>query len=279
MKTMTRLKKLSFSIFMMFALVISFEASAFTTQKDISFGNLSRDKYDLYLPKNVTDNTPVLFFVYGGGWTSGNRSRYSFVGKSFAKEGIITAIPDYRLYPEVTFPAFVEDTARAFAAVRQRFPNRKIFVAGHSAGAQIGSLLTLDERYLAQVGYAACNAIAGFIGIAGPYDFLPLRRDKFKKIFPEDVRQDSQAVNFASSSNPPVLLLHGQRDRTVEAADSVSLSRKLKAAGNPVEAKIYENVGHIGILTALGALPSFGTPTKADMLQFMNARSNLPTGC
>ncbi len=279
MKTMTHLKKIAFSIFMMFALVISFEASAFTTQKDISFGNLSRDKYDLYLPKNITDNTPVLFFIYGGGWTSGNRSRYNFVGKSFAKEGIITAIPDYRLYPEVTFPAFVEDTARAFAAVRQRFPNRKIFVAGHSAGAQIGSLLTLDKRYLTQVGYSACNAIAGFIGIAGPYDFLPLRRDKFKKIFPEEVRQDSQAVNFAASNNPPVLLLHGQRDRTVEAADSVSLSRKLKAVGNPVEAKIYKNVGHIGILTALGALPSFGTPTKSDMLQFIKARSNLPTGC
>ena len=238
---MNHLKKLAFTIFMMITLVLSFEASAFTTQKDISFGKLSRDKYDLYLPKTISDSTPVLFFVYGGGWTSGNRSRYNFVGKSFAKEGIITAIPDYRLYPEVTFPAFVEDTARAFAAVRKRFPNRKIFIAGHSAGAQIGSLLTLDKRYLAQVGYSACGSIAGFIGIAGPYDFLPLSKEKFKKIFPEDVRQKSQAINFATSNNPPVLLLHGQRDRTVQAADSVILSRKLKAAGNPVEAKIYKN--------------------------------------
>lgn len=87
-------------------------------------------------------------------------------------------IPDYRLYPETTYPGFMDDAAaavvwaRAHAAEFGADPQR-IFLMGHSAGAHIAMLLTTDRHYLAQHGVDP-HALAGAIGLAGPYDFLPL---------------------------------------------------------------------------------------------------------
>lgn len=247
-------------------------------KKDIAYGALDRQKYDLYMPKKVTEKTPVLFFIYGGSWESGQKSSYAFIGKTFSKEGFITAIPDYRLFPQVTFPTFVEDTALAFAKVRQRFPNRKIFISGHSAGAQIGSLLSLDKKYLSRHSLSPCSSIAGFIGLAGPYDF-EVTEEKFKRIFPANIRPQSQAVNFVTSKAPPTLLLHGAADFTVHAEDSTILAEKLRAAGNDSQVKIYSAVGHINIVAALSPLLRLAAPTKRDMIKFMKLKSSDAAPC
>ena len=143
--------------------------------RNISYGSDDRNKYDLYLPADEAADTPIILFFYGGSWENGKRADFRFVGNALADAGIIAAIPDYRVYPEVVFPAFVQDAARAFAAVHRRFgSSRPVFVMGHSAGAHIAALLALDPRYLRQVGLDNCNDVAGLIGLAGPYDFLPL---------------------------------------------------------------------------------------------------------
>lgn len=247
-------------------------------KKDISYGSLDRHKYDLYLPKSVDAKTPVLFFIYGGGWTSGKKSTYSFVGKTFSKHGFIVSIPDYRLFPEVSFPAFVEDAALAFAKVRAQYPNRKIFVAGHSAGAQIGALITLDKKYLNRHSLSPCGSIAGFIGLAGPYDF-EVTEEKFKQIFPLETRPQSQAVNFANTKAPKTLLLHGAIDTTVHAEDSSILGQKLTAAGNDAEVKLYPAVGHINIIAGLSPLLGLLAPTKNDMVNFIDEYSSQTSGC
>ena len=274
-------KKISLVISASLIIIISLMNLGFAKaeiKKDISYGNLDRQKYDIYLPKTVDAKTPVLFFIYGGGWESGEKSIYSFVGKSFSKKGFITAIPDYRLFPEVSFPAFVEDTALAFAEVRKKYPNRKIFVAGHSAGAQIGALLAFDKKYLRRHSLSSCGSIAGFIGLAGPYDF-EVTKEKFEKIFPLETRPQSQAVNFANTNSPATLLLHGAIDTTVHAEDSTILTQKLKAAGNDAEVKIYPAVGHINIVTALSPLLGILAPTKNDMVKFMRANANQASDC
>lgn len=259
------------------SIVLPTSASAQIT-RDIAYGSLDRQKYDLYLPPKVDNDTPVLFFIYGGSWESGRKSSYSFVGKTFSKEGFITVVPDYRLFPQVSFPAFVNDAALAFAKVRQKYPNRKIFVSGHSAGAQIGALLTLDGKYLARQNLLACRDIAGFIGLAGPYDF-EVTEEKFKQIFPENIRPQSQAVNFASGKAAPSLLLHGKTDVTVHAEDSKILGRKLNAAGNLSEVKLYNGVGHINIVAALSPLLGIVSPTKRDMVSFMKKKAKLAPAC
>ncbi len=169
-----------------------------------------RGTFDLYVPESATASTPVVVFFYGGGWDGGAKSIYPFVGQSLASEGFIVAIPDYRIYPEVRFPGFVEDGARAVAAVEGlvrkggggvpagRHP---VFLMGHSAGAQIAALLAYDGRYLAKAG-ASNASLAGFIGLSGPYDFLPLKEERYKRIFPPALRDASQPVRFVSAGDP-----------------------------------------------------------------------------
>lgn len=257
---------------------ITYTFAGTTIKEDISYGSLERQKYDLYKPENVNSRTPILFFIYGGSWDSGEKSKYKFIGNRFSKEGFITAIPDYRLFPEVTFPAFVNDVALAFSKIKKQFPNRKIFIAGHSAGAQIGALLALDKRYLNKHSLSSCRDIAGFIGLAGPYDF-EVTEEKFKKIFPAETRPQSQAVNFISSNAPPTLLLHGGTDTTVHAEDSKILGKKLNAAGNNSVVKIYPAVGHINIVAALSPLLGILAPTNSDMIKFMKAQTNKSPTC
>ena len=267
----------SLSLFVLIA-SITYTFAAPSSAENISYGTLERQKYDQYVPDRVNSETPVLLFIYGGSWDSGDKSKYAFVGKTFAKDGFITIIPDYRLFPKVTFPAFIDDVALSFAKVRKKFPNSKIFISGHSAGAQIGALLTLDHSYLKKHSLSACQEIAGFIGLAGPYDF-EITEEKFKQIFPVETRSQTQAINFASTKSSPSLLLHGAIDTTVHAEDSKLLKNKLEANGNAAEVKIYPAVGHINIVASLAPLLGLLAPTKGDMIDFMTTRSKTTHSC
>lgn len=271
-------KIIAFLSFIILLLANAITSAHAQTATNIAYGSLDRQKYDVYAPGKITDKTSILFFLYGGSWESGKKESYSFVGKAFAKEGFITVIPDYRLYPDVSFPSFVEDAALAFAKVRQQYPNKKIFISGHSAGAQIGSLLTLDTKYLKAHGLSPCGAISGFIGLAGPYDFQ-VTEEKFKRIFPEATRPQSQAVNFAGRKAPSTLLLHGAADYTVHAQDSTILANKMRAAGSDAQARIYPGVGHINIVSSLVPLLGLLAPTKKDMVEFMREKSKNKSGC
>lgn len=236
----------------------------------VSYGANPRNSMDIYRPAGAASDAPVIMFLYGGSWSSGDKATYRFVGNALADEGFIVAIPDYRTYPGAIFPAFVDDAADALAYVTANVAQgRPIFVVGHSAGAQIGALLTLDERYLRRRGLSPCGSIAGFVGIAGPYDFLPLTSDRYRRIFPEATRADSQPINFTAGRKPPSLLLHGRSDRTVEAQDSVDLADALQRSGNRSQARIYPGAGHINIVGAISAPLRGSAPTLADISDFV----------
>ncbi len=250
-------------------------------KRNISYGSHDRNKYDLYLPANRAADTPIILFFYGGSWENGKRADFRFVGNALAGMGIIAAIADYRVYPEVVFPAFVQDAARAFAAVHKRFgSSRPVFVMGHSAGAHIAALLALDPRYLEQVGLDNCDDVAGLIGLAGPYDFLPLPYPRLSRIFPQATLSESQPVNFASGRKPPALLLHGSSDAVVEPVDTEILSAKLESAGNDTTAKFYDGVSHAAILGALSPVLNSVAPTMDDLLKFVaDVQSSDRAGC
>jgi acetyl esterase/lipase len=217
----------------------------------ISYGELTRQKLDLYTPCARPDG-PVILFLYGGAWTSGERRSYEFVGTALAARGITTAIPDYRLYPEVRFPGFVEDAARAYGFLARRFPGRPIYLMGHSAGAYNAALLALDARYRRQLAPGA-PAPAGFIGLAGPYAFDPTTWPGTAAIFTAAAGQPDEArpVAFAGEAPLPALLLHGKKDQTVEPYNTDDLAKALDAAGSQVEEHIYPGLGHVGLVAAL----------------------------
>ena len=72
-----------------------------------AYGPLPRNKLDVWVPANAPAGPlPVIVFFYGGGWVSGDRGDYGFAGRAFAAQGFVTIVADYRLVPEVRFPAF-----------------------------------------------------------------------------------------------------------------------------------------------------------------------------
>lgn len=223
---------------------------------DIAYGGLIRQKLDLYQPKHIHHKLPVVVFYYGGSWDSGNKADYKFVAEAFTSRGYITVVPDYRVYPDVLFPGFMQDSAHAALWVKQNIqkfggdPNR-VFLAGHSAGAHIAVMLGLNSEYLAQVGLQP-NAFRGIIGLAGPYDFLPLKSNRLKEIFGDETQQwKSQPINFVDGKNPPMQLLVGLKDGTVWPRNTFNLAEKIQQAGGQVEIERFPEYGHIDMAAKL----------------------------
>jgi len=247
-------------------------------QSGVAFGDLPRQKLDLYQPtRPIAPPAPVIVFFYGGSWSKGERADYRFIGQQFTAHGYTVVIPDYRLYPEVAFPKFLEDGALALRWVQDHVAEfggdpTRIFLMGHSAGAYNAAMLALDPAYGDAVGIER-NRIKGFIGLAGPYDFVReagIVEDVFGRA-PDYAL--TQPVHFVSSKAPPTLLLIGTADTTVRPANSYSLAAHLRDAGVPVTLKAYEGLDHVDlILESAAALPSKATGLK-DILAFLQANS------
>lgn len=235
--------------------------------RDLAYGPDPRQRLDIYLPKRLEAPPPLLMFVYGGSWRSGRKESYGFVGRAFAARGFATAIPDYRLVPEVRFPDFVVDCGKAFKAFRSAARSRTgssgpCFLAGHSAGAYNAVMLALDDDIARQAGYPR-HTIAGVAGISGPYDFLPLRVRATKEAFAGvDDLERTQPVNLAGPEAPPMLLLTSSDDTAVLPENADRLAERLRDAGASAEVRRYDGLGHAGTLVAL-ARPF---RSKADIL-------------
>lgn len=209
---------------------------------------------DVYRPtKATTGAVPVVVFLYGGTWKRGNRAQYAFVGHRLAQQGVLAIVADYRTFPRTTFPGFVEDAAAAVAWAHRHAADyggdpQRLFVAGHSAGAQIAALIGTDARYLAVHGLRPRD-LAGVIGLSGPYDF---EIAGYEDVFgPEEQWPRAQAVNFVDGDEPPFLLVHGTADTVVEAKDSRELADKLRAVGVETTLVWLPEAGHLAPLVGL----------------------------
>src|SRR5690606_21524844 len=147
----------------------------------------------------------------------GRRQQYAFVGDALSRRGILALVADYRTFPAVRFPDFMQDAAKAVRWARDHAAEyggdpRRIVLVGHSAGAHIAALLATDGHYLANEGLSP-RQLAGVVGVAGPYDFLPLKDTTLMAIFgSRDDWPASQPVNFVDGDEPPFLLLQGDKD-------------------------------------------------------------------
>jgi acetyl esterase/lipase len=238
----------------------------------IPYANGPRHALDVYAPRRAA-NAPVIVFFYGGNWQYGHKEMYRFVAAALAARGYVTIVPDYRVYPDV-FPAFLEDGALAVAWARQnaaRFGGNPgtLVLMGHSAGAHIAAMLTLDGQWLRAVGLDSRKDIAGLIGIAGPYDFLPLRDPTLQTIFAVGDLTQTQPISFVSGSEPPALLVTGRTDKTVSPGNTARLAARLRAAGNDVTEIVYPRVGHLSIVGALAPVLRFLAPLPRDIDTFV----------
>jgi acetyl esterase/lipase len=245
-----------------------------TLTSAIAYGDGPRRTLDVYAPRPGPGPAPVVVFFYGGGWENGTKELYRFVGAALAARGVLVVIPDYRLHPEVRFPAFVNDAAKAVAWVRQNAPRfggdpRRLFLMGHSAGGQIATLLALDPSYLRAVGMSPGD-VCGVIGLAGPYDFVPVQPAEFAAIFgPEAEWSRSRPINYVTASAPPMLLLAGLSDSSVEPGNTLRLSARLRSAGNQITDEIYPWIGHTALIAAISDTLDFLAPVRAETLRFV----------
>ena len=241
----------------------------------ITYGADARQKLDIYTPADEDRSLrPVLIFFHGGAWRDGEREGYGFLGRAFASRGFVTVIADYRKAPKARFPAFVEDTAAVVAWVHAHIANRhgnadRIFLMGHSAGAHIAMLTALDPRYLKQQGLDT-NVIKGVVGLAGPYDFLPLTTESSKIALGQwpDLTE-TQPITFARKDAPPLLLLTGDKDTVVKPRNSKVLAQKIQSLGGKEQLKIYPNVDHADIIMAVARPFRNKAPVVEDVVKFI----------
>jgi acetyl esterase/lipase len=223
-------------------------ASNVDVQKDIPYtegdpADAAKHKLDLYLPKD-RENFPVLVFIHGGSWRSGDRSTYPALGNRFAKLGIGVAIPSYRLMPKNPHPAQIEDTAAAFAWVYKNIAQyggdvNRIYISGHSAGGQLVALLALDPAYLGKYDIPL-SAIRGVAALSGVYDVSKIQG--FAQPLPD---HDPSPIAHVHSKAPPFLVSYCQWDSRALPLQARQFADALKKSFDSVELLYVPGQGHI----------------------------------
>ena len=249
---------------------------------DQPYGPDVRQRLDVYQPNADVKNAPMVVFFYGGSWSMGDRADYRFVGEALASQGMVCVVADYRLSPAVRYPVFLEDSA---AVVRWAFDHAarfgadptRIFVMGHSAGAYNAAMLALDERWLRAVGLSPAR-LAGWIGLAGPYDFLPIGDAKTQVAFNwPSTPADSQPLVHASRASPPALLLAPTNDTVVSAQRStVALANKLKNSGVRVQFELFDSVSHVTLVASLASVLRGRAPVLERITAFVTGSVKSP---
>jgi len=247
----------------------------YTRHSNVAYGPLPQQRLDVYVPDVPrSDALPIVVFWHGGRWESGDKRDYRFVGAALAGLGYVAVLPDYRHYPQVKLEGFMEDAARAASwavahAADYHADAHRLYLMGHSSGAQMAALLAPDPRYFEAVG-APVPPVAGVIGLSGPYDFLPLTDTDLEDMFgPPERYEDSQPIHFVHAGAAPMLLVDGEADREVLPKNTRNLAAALRAEGDRVTLFMYPKLGHADTVAALSEPARGRAPVLAAIAEFI----------
>lgn len=238
------------------------------------FGSDPAQKLEMFVPQGAKGNLPVVVFIHGGSWATGDPHDYRFIARTLCAQGYAVVLAGYRLYPQARFPAMLADSAAALRwvhdnAARLGADPARIALMGHSAGAYNAVMLTLDRQWLAGVGLDD-SIIRGTVGLAGPYDFLPLDKSSTINSFGKAPDLAStQPVNFARGDAPPLLLVTGDADTVVKPRNSQALARRMTQAGAPIAPILLAGVSHEAIIMQFARPFSRDTRTLDAVLPFL----------
>jgi acetyl esterase/lipase len=252
----------------------------------VAYGPLPRQRLDLFRPRTPAPagGYPVVVFFYGGSWNHGERAGYRFVGEALASRGVLTLVADYRLYPQVRYPDFLRDGAAAVAYALREAPRHggnpdRVFVMGHSAGGYNAAMLALDGRWLREQGRSP-RELAGWIGLAGAYDFFPTGVKEVQPVFGHpDYPRDAVAVDHVRPGGPPAWLAAPRQDALVDPQrNTAQMVQRLRQAGVPVTGKVYERVNHATLIGALARPLRWLAPVLDDVVDFVDQVPARPPG-
>ncbi len=193
--------------------------------KDISYTKNHKGedvKLNIFTPKNLKNkNYPVLIFVYGGNWNTGNKNKYNLLGRNFARKNMIVVIPDYTLSPNADVDEMTKEIAAAIQFTKANAEKyhgnpEKIFISGHSAGGQLASSAVMNPKY-----EISEKTISGIILIdAAGIDmknylekYPPTAEDNYDITWsknPENWKQAS-SIYFINEKTPPFLIYVGEK--------------------------------------------------------------------
>lgn len=253
-------------------------SSSYTFNADVAYGPLLRQRLDIYRPSSTAPvaGWPVVVFFYGGSWNRGERADYKFAGEALASRGALTLVADYRLYPDVRYPDFLKDSALALGyglneASRLGGDPKRVFVMGHSAGGYNAAMLALDARWLGEIGRKPSD-LAGFIGLAGPYEFLPMTNPDAQPVFfHPNYPPNTQPIEFANTGAPRTFLGAAEKDSLIDPQrNTVAMAARLTGAGVPVTLNLYPGVSHITLVASLARPLRFLAPTLDDVMAFID---------
>lgn len=254
-------------------------AGDLTVTRDVAYAAGDRRSLDVYAPKTRLAGRPVVVFFYGGGWDSGAKADYAWVGRALAEQGYVAVVPDYRIYPGAVWPDFLNDSATATRWARDHAaqfggdPGRLVLM-GHSAGAYNVVELAVDRRWLTAVGMNPARDIKAVVGLSGPYDFLPLHSDELKAIFgPEAQRPDTQPINHVGGEVPPMLLITGDKDTTVNPGNTDRMAAKLVSAGGQATVVHYPKLDHARTVGALAPSLRWIAPVMREVTVFVDRQT------
>ncbi len=241
------------------------------------YGTGTRNKLNIWVPTGTakTDRLPVLVWLYGGGWYSGQRDDYGFAGRAFAKQGFIVVIPDYRLVPEGHWPDFLQDSAAAVAWTQKNIeiyggdPGR-MALAGHSAGAYNSLMLALDPQWLKAAG-SDVSMIRGVVSLAGPTDFFPFEKGGRADVAMGDIRpvEQTQPIHFVRADAPPLWLGHGTADTVVRVRNSQRLAAAMHKVGGAATLREYDGLSHNDLVMALTRPLAYKGPILPEVTDFL----------
>lgn len=233
---------------------------------------------DVYTPAHP-EHAPVVVYFYGGSWMHGRREWFRWMGESLAAQGVVAMIADVRLWPLTRMDGFLHDAAGAVRWAHDHATEfggdpAHLFVMGHSSGGQIAAMLAMDKQWLDGVGMSPRD-LAGFIGVAGTYDFIPFDEKEFYEMFGHSAKEQarSQPINFVDGDEPPTLVLQGAKDTVVYPKEALSLQARYQAHGESLELRIYPNVGHEGLLLAFGPMKA-NASVIVDTMAFIHRYSS-----
>lgn len=233
----------------------------------------AKQKLNLFLPEGLTD-FPVVMFIHGGAWSSGDRRLYFGLGQNFARNGIGAVLISYRLSPKVHHPAHIEDVARAFAWTHTHIGEYggrpdEIFVTGQSAGGHLAALLATNDRYLRPFKLSA-QSIKGVMPISGVYVF---RTNRFERVLGSDpgAAESASPLRHVTGKEPPFLIMYADGDFPTCDTMSRDLCNALRARNVEAELKEIPGRNHLSII----ARPLFDEkdPVMQAMLNFISHHS------
>ncbi len=237
------------------------------TAKNINYGGNTdiKNTLNIFYKNDGVKDKPVLIFIHGGSWSSGKKETYWWLGRNFARKGIVTVIINYPLAPDAQYGKMADDCAVAVKWVRGNIGNyqasaKKMFVMGHSAGAHLGELINADPQYFERAGIK--NPIRGVI-LNDPFgldlfEYLTTaEKDNFYYDFirtftaKQEVWKLASPMNYAENIKNPHLLFYGSKTYGAIKLQTPRLYETLKA--NHVAADIVEVKGknHVRMISQM----------------------------